>query len=271
MMLRKLYYWLSPEWRFKVRKLWYLPGDIISNRSSLIPPKGLIYTGGGDFLDQGRLWKDFFINNGLKEKSTFLDVGSGIGRIAVGLTGFLKGNYEGFEAIEKGVQWCEVNITKKNPNFKFRYVPLYNDLYNSTGIDASQYGFEYEDETFDFGCAISVFTHMIDIEVENYLHEVARVLKPGGRFVATFFILDEESERLMSHKKSSFRFDFDKGNYRLMDDKVRSANVAFELQYLKSVLQQCGLSIVAKLDGSWSGRDQSHPLAFQDILVLEKK
>jgi ubiquinone/menaquinone biosynthesis C-methylase UbiE len=40
----------------------------------------------------------------------------------------------------------------------------------------------------------SLFTHIRPAEVENYLREMARVLKPGGRCLAAFFMLNEGRE-----------------------------------------------------------------------------
>ena len=48
---------------------------------------------------------------------------------------------------------------------------------------------DFPDATFDFVCATSVFTHMLPAGVANYLREIRRVLRPGGRCLATFFVL----------------------------------------------------------------------------------
>ena len=234
-----------------------------------MPPLGLIYTGGGDFIKQGQEWKEFFIDNGLLPHHHFLDIGSGIGRIAIGLTHYLTGRYQGFEAMEIGQTWCEENITPRFSNFSFTYVPLHNDLYNSSGIDAASYSFEYAKESFDFGCAISVFTHMVDTEVQNYLEQTNKVLQMNGRLVATFFVLDDESRSVMT-QQSGFYFQYDKGNYLLMDDKVISANVCFKREYLENIVFQSGFNIVATVNGSWCGRKKTHAVGYQDVWVLEK-
>lgn len=175
--LRKLYYFINPEMRLWIRKIYFLPHTIFSENTELAPPKSLIYTGSGDFLKQGKEWKDFFQEQGLKPEHSFLDIGSGIGRIALGLVNFLKGEYKGFEAMEIGAKWCQKNISPKFPNFDFKFVDLHNDLYNSDGINSAEYKFDYPAEFFDFACSISVFTHMIDTEVDNYLQETAKVMK----------------------------------------------------------------------------------------------
>ena len=41
----------------------------------------------------------------------------------------------------------------------------------------------------------SVLTHLLEDEAEHYLAETARVLEPGGRALATFFLLDDDVAR----------------------------------------------------------------------------
>ncbi len=250
--------------RYVVRKLYYLPTDILRKRAQLIPPQGLIYTGNGDFLKAGKDWASFFTSHGLNAHHDFLDIGSGIGRIAVGLTSILRGKYEGFEAMQVGVDWCKKNVTSNYPNFHFQHINLHNDLYNTGGLDASAFIFPYKDDSFHFACAISVFSHMIDVEVDNYLKECSRVMQSGGVFVATFFVLHDG----LVQKNKSFSFNHSRGHYALMNDKVVSANVAFQKDWLLRKMDEHGFVIEAYLQGYWSGYEQKERLAFQDLFVL---
>jgi SAM-dependent methyltransferase len=182
---RKLFYTIPPAWRFAVRRLYYLPLDtweaITGQRDPMTPPKGLIYTGGGDFRQAGECALQHFIAFcSLQPHHHILDVGSGIGRMAIPLTRFLdkNGAYDGFDVIQKGVDWCRENITAHFPNFRFRYVPLDNDLYRTDGDNAAQFLFPYEDAQFDLIIVNSVFTHMLPSEVDHYLGEISRVIKP---------------------------------------------------------------------------------------------
>ena len=268
-MLRKLYYLMPPGLRLLVRRIVFLPLDVLKKEKGLIPPAGMIYTGRGDFLKAGQYWLETFKKyGGLKAESKVLDIGSGIGRIAVGLTTFLKGKYEGFDAVRQGVEWCQQNISGKFPNFNFVYVDLFNDLYKKDGIQAASFKFPYTDKSFDLACAISVFTHMIPSEVEQYLSEAARVVAPGGYFLATFFILNEESRSNMT--KGKFQFPYEHGHYALMDEKVQSANVAYDQDYLFDQLREKGWELTHFLPGYWCGRPKTEGHDFQDILVLRK-
>lgn len=272
-MLRKLYYSIPSSWRFWVRRLVFLPEDLLSKKSDLMPPKGLIYTGRGDFIGQGNEYVRLFKEQGeLKEDAKFLDIGSGIGRVAIPLTRYLskKSEYQGFDVIELGVNWCKNNVTKKHSNFQFTYVPLLNDLYRDNGDDAANYKFEYPDNHFDFSCSVSVFTHMLPREVANYFDELERVMKPGGRIFATFFILNDENSKFMN-ANSGFNFNHKMEGYFLMDANVKGANVAFEEKYLQSeIIKTNRFKIHTKSYGHWCGRPQSDSFDFQDVYIIEK-
>lgn len=268
MLLRKIYYALPPSLRFVVRRLRYLPQDVLQKRNGL-PPRGLIYTGDRDFVQQGKEWVQFFFQQGLKQEYAFLDIGSGIGRIAIPLSQQLTGRYEGFDAIKKGVDWCQQNIARQHPHFHFTYVPLFNDLYNAKGINAAEYSFPYADDSFEYACAISVFSHLVPEETQNYLQQAARVLKKGGKLTATFFILDEASETSM--KGTEFDFTHHMGNYALMDKQVKAANVAYQKDYLYQLISDSGLTVASSIKGFWSShRGSRSPIEFQDILTLVK-
>lgn len=270
-MLRTLYYKLSPKQRLILRRIVYFPIDLFRKREELEPPKGYIYTGPGNYIEIGNTFFEYFKNYGnLTPESHILDIGSGIGRMAIPFTKFLneKGNYQGFDVVQQGVTWCTENITKKYPNFQFKYVPLKNDLYNlNTTAEAKNFSFPYEANRFDFAFLTSVFTHMMPEDVLQYLDEIHKVLKPNKVCLATFFILDNISRKHMATSDKNFSEDF--GHYALMDGKVKEANVAFDKTYLIKEIEKRGFTIDTLAFGNWSGRTDE-TLSYQDIIVLRK-
>ncbi len=123
-------------------------------KSTLIPPPELVQYVGGDFEEVGKEFMQYFIEIGnVKPNETVLDIGCGIGRMAVPLMDYLNddGTYYGFDLFTKGITWCKNNISTRRNNFHFEHVDIYNQFYNPDGKeDASQYKFPYEDESFDF-------------------------------------------------------------------------------------------------------------------------
>lgn len=275
-MLRKIYYWLSPSQRLLARRLVYFPIDlferITGKRPPLVPPRSMVYTGTGDYLKGGRLYLSFFKKYGqLEPHHRVLDVGSGIGRMALPLTSYLsqEGSYEGFDIVESGVKWCRKHITSRYPSFRFTHVHLQNDLYSSSGQQASEFKFPHTDQEFDFVFLTSVFTHMIPEEVENYMQEISRVLKKGGKCFATFFVFGQDIPEATAD--NSFRFNVHKGHYMLMDARVKSANVAYEMDFITNQLAKPNqLQIKTFVQGYWRGTQAREDIDFQDIIVFEK-
>ena len=278
MNLRSVYYSISPKSRFIVRKIYYYPIDVfelISGRKKKYTPnKGDIFIGSGDFLEQGKhhleLLKKYV---DLNENQSVLDIGCGIGRAAVALTQYLskKGKYDGFDVVKKGIVWCKKNITKDFPNFNFEYIPLNNDLYHFTKEKAENFVFPYNDNSFDTIFLFSVFTHMQPLEVQKYFNEIQRVLKPKGKCLATFFLYDNQIEEMISKTDRTYSFAYDRGNYRLMNEKVPSANIAFKETYIEKMTEISNLKLQNKIYGSWANRTTMDLFDFQDILVFEKE
>ena len=276
MFLRQLYYALSPKLRRTARRIYYLPTDIwdtfAGNRDELQPPRGMVFTGGGDFRQQGQEFLQHFKSLGnLQPHHRVLDIGSGIGRMAIPLTKYLneKGRYNGFDIVKEGVEWCQKNISKRYPNFHFQQVYLKNDLYSNEGESAAYFTFPFDDDTFNFSFLTSVFTHMLPEQVDNYLKEISRVTVKNGRCLATFFLYNE-AIIARTTGEDKFGFPYDYGHYRLMDDAVKSANVAFDIPYLKEMAAKHGLKIVSINHGHWSELPKAECLNFQDIVIFEK-
>src|SRR5688572_1567865 len=105
MLLRKLFYSLSPIQRRLVRRIWYLPGDLFTRRKELVPPMGMIFTGAGDFAAIGDKMVNRIISEcKLQPDDYVLDIGCGIGRIARPLTKYISntGGYYGFDVVPEG-------------------------------------------------------------------------------------------------------------------------------------------------------------------------
>lgn len=277
MSLRKLYYTLPPGLRYLARKVYYLPIDLweglTGKRHPYEPPKGDIYIGSGDFIRQGRHQLDLLRRYaGLQPSDAVLDVGSGIGRTAVALTGFLdaSGRYEGFDVVQKGVDWCNRKIKKDFPNFNFQYVALNNDLYNNSANRATGFRFPYPDAQFDKVFLFSVFTHMQVDEIAHYLKEIARVLRPGGQCLTTFFLY-EESRPDGAVSRTEFNFPVQKQGYRLMDEQVKSANIALAFSTLSSIVDAARLTQTDIIRGYWSDPAlKTSDNSFQDIVLLRR-
>jgi SAM-dependent methyltransferase len=73
-------------------------------------------------------------------------------------------------------------------------------------LKPESFDFPYAEEAFDFVFLTSVFTHMLPPTVSNYLSEIRRVIRPEGRCLMTFFILNEASLAAARAGRASRRF-----------------------------------------------------------------
>jgi SAM-dependent methyltransferase len=209
----------------------------------------------------------------LQPQEDVLDVGCGIGRMALPLTEYLEpsARYEGFDVERGGVDWCRENITPMHPNFRFQHIDLFNRNYNPTGeIVPSTFRFPYGDEEFDFAFLTSIFTHMLPEDVERYLCEVGRVLRPGGRCLITYFLLNTESLEQLSAgavpPEFNFAHDFDV--FRSTKREVPEAALAYDENFVVRLYEQAGLDAPAIHYGSWCGRKEF--VEGQDVVVAYK-
>lgn len=247
--------------------------------SDLIPPDNLVRMVGSEtfahYKAVGEEFLKIFINyGGLQPTDRVLDVGCGSGRMAVPLTRYLtSGSYEGFDISQESIEWCRNSITAQFPNFRFQLANVHNSFYNPKGkYRAKDYKFPFPDQSFDFTFLTSVFTHMLPRDMEHYIWEIARVLKPGGKAVITFFILNEESERLRITPQSKVPFEhlFQDGAVRVGQLENPEGVVAYPEATVRQVLEQHRLVLIQPIYfGSWCGRKNT--VTFQDLTISERK
>lgn len=236
-----------------------------------MPPPWLHCVGDGGDSDT-EIGKEFFRYfteiAGLKPHERVLDIGCGTGRMARPLTSYLtSGSYDGLDIVANSINWCQKTYTPRFPNFHFHFRDIYNKAYNANGTcQASEYGFQFDDKYFDLVFLTSVFTHMLPPDMENYLHEVARVLKPGGRCLITYFLLNAGSLELIERGASTIDFKDKLQGCRISSIEVPETAVAYSENRIRELYEVLKMNILEPVQyGTWCGRKVG--LSYQDIVV----
>jgi SAM-dependent methyltransferase len=250
--------------------------DAVRERDRLVPPRRLRgFVGDSDFRVTGEDFLALCVElAGLRADERVLDVGCGIGRMARPLARYLgpPGSYEGFDVVPEGVAWCQRRYAGVHPHFRFQLADVRNGLYRpDAGVPAREYTFPFADASFDFAFATSVFTHLLPDEADRYLGEMARVLRPRGRLLATFFLLDSAGR----HRRAPggrLAFAHHHGDHATDALEAPEDAVAYEESWLRRRLAAHGLEVVEPiLLGTWSGLPDADTTQFQDVVLAHPR
>ena len=221
----------------------------------------------------------FKLLGGLRMDDTVLDIGCGIGRFALRLVGnphFFHGQYYGFDPDPRCIRWATANIAKPHPNVHFTLIDLRNSRYNPSGqIDPATYRFPFDENSFDFAFAYSIFTHLLPPVTINYLHEIGRVLKPGKMALLTCTLLDGYPESLRKDiianrglvGPSDGRWHH-RGDYSVRYPDEPEKVTAYQRRYFLDQIRAAGLEVVRTYSGCWNELEDY--LSEQDIVVVAK-
>lgn len=243
----------------------------------LIPPKSALpsYTRKGDFKKAGARFLELAVDAGLEPHDSVLDLGCGVGRLAVALSQHLDdgGRYVGLDTDRKSIELCNEWIGSRLRQFSFVWADVFNTTYNRRAeAKAAQYRFPFEQGAFDFVFSNSLFTHLVPDDARNYFREIGRVLKPGGRTVNTIFLLNQESLAQVERGESKQGALHEFGELARVKQTSRpEAWIAFDEEFVRRAHDEAGLGIERVRYGAWSGREASGPgFGQKDIIVAHK-
>jgi SAM-dependent methyltransferase len=206
---------------------------------------------------------------GLGPEGRILDVGCGWGRLAFGLLAEIGPGleYQGFDPYHAHVRWAQKNLASALPRFVVHLAEIANEIYGPDAVlEPTRFRFPYSEGYFDAVVAHSLFRYLQPEAFEHYVAEIARVLKPGGRFLASFYLLNATSTKRLPAMKDPLCFVFPDGKVTTTRPH-RQGLLAYREDYVLEVLARNRLQPEPIDYGSWEPWENG--LA-QDFVVAAK-
>jgi SAM-dependent methyltransferase len=138
-------------------------------------------------------WTGLFARGWINFESNIVDIGVGCGRYAHILRDLnfygqrYTGTYTGIDIDEELLGWCEKNFDSER--FRFLLSGHQSSSYKGTGGVEGGGTEQIADGTQDLVFSTSLYTHLLTEELDYYTRESARMLKPGGHMMMSYFSL----------------------------------------------------------------------------------
>ena len=229
--------------------------------------------GGGDYWQIGEnIVSDLKKYAGLSPCDSVLDIGCGTGQVAWPLAHFIEpsGYYLGFDVSKRGIQAARRRVSRLRADFDFIAVDVANREYRTSGaIQEDQFRFPSADDCFDLVFATSVFTHMPIASVIRYIMESARVLKPGGTFYFTAYVITDHRREQLANGEGTLAFKPSINGSMVVDPKAPDRAIGHPLEGFLAAIEEAGLLLPEPVRlGTWLG-----PASYdggQDLFVARK-
>lgn len=149
---------------------------------------------------------------------TVFDFGCGCGRLARQMLQQVPRprRYVGIDLHREVVDWAAENLTR--PGFEFHHHDVHNPGFNPGDDKADVLPLPSTDGEFSLLIAWSVFTHLRQHQAEHYLRECARILRPDGFMLTTWFLFEKRYFPMMQDFQSALYInDIDPTNAVIFD------------------------------------------------------
>lgn len=236
------------------------------HRDRLMPPRRVQRHGRADFAERGEHALGLLVDlGGLRPGERVLELGCGAGALARVLVPFLQGGaYEGLDVDGDAVGWCR-RAYRRHRHARFLRADLYDPREHPGGAHVrAEYRLPYGDGEFGLVVALGGLAHELEDAAARTLSESARVLAPGGRLVATAFVLDEASRSAVAEGRATFAFSDPEAHVAVADEAHPEEAVAYDRAWLA---ERFGGTVDVH-PGRWRGQDEGRDLL--DVVVARR-
>ena len=171
--------WYGTEPLYRTKHALAMPNEALRAASS---------TGDlGLFLSIGEAWVQIALQYMPQEHPAVADIGCGCGKMARFLMLHPGVRYTGLDIFKPAIDWCSAVFPKLfGDRATFVHLDAHSTLYNPQGaMPADHVIFPLQEACMDFVICGSLFTHLLEPEMHRYLEQCARILKTGGRLLAS--------------------------------------------------------------------------------------
>jgi SAM-dependent methyltransferase len=210
-----------------------------------------IFNGHTIFIQAGdQSWLNFLSRKYCTSKSDVVELGCGCGRLARPLRDpqwapWFEGTYVGVDIDREMIEYCQSNFPEDR--FQFILSPHRSATYASDNLHGAQdtpSKFAIGDEqSKDYVYSLSLYSHLLEKEVVEYLQESHRILRTGGIMFMTFFCIE--------HVELGGRWTFRhrRGNAYIESVRYPEAAVAYDEAFMIDLARKCGFREVAVTPG----------------------
>lgn len=160
-----------------------------------------------------------------------LDFGCGCGRVARVMMlqrEITPERFLGLDLYRPSINWCRDNL--RRPGFEFRHLNAHNIGLNPGGTRHADFG---GNEIFSLINAHSVFTHIIEPDLEFYFEQCVRRLAPDGILRATWFLFDKVNFPMMQTFQNCLYIN---------PDDLTNASI-YDADYVRALYSKYGLTV----------------------------
>jgi len=161
------------------------------------------------------------------------DFGCGCGRVARQMLfqhEIVPARFLGIDLSAASINWCRANLSRR-PGWEFRHLNAYNPGLNPGGV--ARPNLRLDGESFTLINAHSVFTHIIEDDLEFYFGKSVAALASDGILRTTWFLFDKVNMPMMQTFQNSL--------YINVSDPTNA--VIYDVAFVRDLFARHGLTI----------------------------